>query len=288
MKIQQSWLTTSEISKIFKVNVSTIKRWIDQGFLQATVTSGRHRRVQPKDFKAFIAKYPKLAGNSYVIKKIVTSKTASKANLNWQNYYAYLHSNSSLSAHNKLEEMFLLNISILDILENIIAPTLIHIGKLWQERKISIYDEHRMTFLLRMDLLALERLIPAKLTSKSPAAVLGCVAGDNHEIPLLMLHLLLKKQGYRTIILGINNPAQEIIRAAEKEKASLVCLTQTFSKIRLASYFNKVYQHTKSTKVWLVSGGAGWPKDLRQPKKGYEYFNNLREFYGFSKKLKEF
>jgi len=285
MKNLRNWLTTSEISKIFKVNVSTIKRWIDKGFFRVSVTSGGHRRVDPKDFKAFIAKYPKLAGNSYVIKKIIKGKELNKKALNWQNYYIYLYSNSSLNVQNKLEEMFLMNVSVVDILQNVVAPTLVHIGKLWQKGKISIYDEHRMTFLLRMDLLGLEKLISGRIGFGSPTAVLGCVAGDNHEIPLLMLHLLLKQQGYRTVILGINNPASEIIHASRKEYASLICLTQTFSKIRLDSYFDKVYKYAKSSKVWLASGGAGWPITLRKSKKGYRYFDSLSEFNKFSKKL---
>jgi excisionase family DNA binding protein len=49
------YLTTKEISKLLKVNLLTVRRWITSGKLIA-IDLGKEYRVERKDFEAFITK----------------------------------------------------------------------------------------------------------------------------------------------------------------------------------------------------------------------------------------
>ena len=49
------YLTTKEIASIIKVNVLTVRRWIDSGKLPATFL-GKEYRIKKSDFEQFLKK----------------------------------------------------------------------------------------------------------------------------------------------------------------------------------------------------------------------------------------
>ncbi|OGS24659.1 MAG: hypothetical protein A2297_07650 [Elusimicrobia bacterium RIFOXYB2_FULL_48_7] len=50
-------LTTYQISKLCKVDLSTVIDWINQGKMKAYRTPGGHRRIKMEDFKSFLKEY---------------------------------------------------------------------------------------------------------------------------------------------------------------------------------------------------------------------------------------
>lgn len=222
------------LAKLLKVNASTIKRWVDKGLLKAEKTGGGHRRISSESLALFISNQKSLSGFSYILAKINKEKNTERKT-GWQEYYFFLYANTSLSSKNILEELLLRGMDLLEIIDSIILPVLVKIGQSWRDGKLNIYEEHRMTFLLRSDLLRLDRML-SPIKTKAPVAILACVKDEQHEIPLILLHLLLKQKGWRTIILGINTPAKQAALAAKVNKAQVVCLTKSFSKINEASY----------------------------------------------------
>ena len=49
----EDWLTTDEIAKDLKVNVKTVRNWINSGELAAIDVGGEYR-IYRKDYEAFI------------------------------------------------------------------------------------------------------------------------------------------------------------------------------------------------------------------------------------------
>ena len=273
--ITKDFYSAPELAKLLKVNPSTIKRWIDKDMLKAEKTPGGHRRVSTQNLAQFVSEQKKLTHSSYIISRLNQDKLIRKK-LDWEDYYFFLYSNTSLSSKNLLEEQFLRGVPLLDIIENIILPVLLKVGVSWEAGRLSIYDEHRMTFLLRSDLLRLDRMLPPLSQKKSSTAVLACVEDENHEIPIFLLHLLLKQKGWRTIILGINTPAEEAAKAVVKNNAQLLCLAKSFSKIDEMAYLRKINKNLGQKKVKVALGGAGWKlKDFKF--KGFKFYSTFRE-----------
>lgn len=264
------------LAKLLGVNPSTIKRWVDKGLLEAQKTPGGHRRVSAEALSKFISSQKNLADFSYVIKRLSRAKDI-PADLDWEGYYNFLLKNTNLSSQNLLEEQFLRGTAILEIIEKIVLPVLVEVGQAWVKGQISIYDEHRMAFLLRSDLLRLERMLPHIQSASAPLAVLACVKDENHEIPLLLLHLLLKQKGWQTIILGINTPAKEAAKAAVQNRAQMLCLTKSFSKIKEQEYLASLKKELKGFKVTVALGGAGW-KITQLERFGCKRYQSLRAF----------
>ncbi len=271
----KDYYSAPELAKLLKVNASTIKRWVDKNLLKAEKTAGGHRRVNADSIAAFISKQKNLAGRSYILNRLSKKRSAQKK-LDWQGYYFFLYSNTSLSSKNILEEQLLMGVGLLEIIEEIILPVLVKIGQAWRNGHLNIYEEHRMTFLLRSDLLRLDRMLPI-IKANSPMAILACVKDEHHEIPLLLLHLLLKQQGWRPIILGINTPAEQAALAVKKNQAKILCLTKSFSKTNELNYLETLHSHLGKAKPFIALGGVGW-KAVNIENKYGKKFSEFREF----------
>lgn len=261
--MQNVHFTPPQIAKMLEVNVSTIKRWVDKGFLQATITAGGHRRISKMQLAQFTKKYPSLAKESYILHRL-TEKRRQPVTQQWKEYYRALLSNDSVSSERVIERAYIANHSIPDILDQIVGPTLQHIGMEWQKGIISIFEEHKMSFLIRMHLFRLSDLIAYSETKKQKTAMLACVAHEQHEIVLQMLAIIFKLHGWKVHILGINIPSIELVKAGQHIKPDLIALTKVFTKSGSLEYLNVIAQYARRHNIALLYGGSGWSKIIQE------------------------
>ncbi len=259
--MQNVHLSPPDLAPLFGVNVSTIKRWIDRGFLPAQVTTGGHRRVSREQLVAFVAKYPRYASRSYILGQL--SRGVKAPDQDWKRYYQALRSNDTDASQRFIEELYIRRIPLIGILERVISRTLEQIGTDWARGVISVYDEHRMSFEVRSHLYRLQQLIPTPRRTASRIALLACVAGEHHELPLQILGLILQQQGWTMHTLGINISTVELTRAMQRLKPTLVCLTKTYRIGGSLDFLNVVAAQTKKRRIRLAYGGNGWSRIIR-------------------------
>lgn len=251
--MQNVHFTPPKLAEIFGVNESTIKRWIDKGMLKATKSPGGHRRVTQEQLEEFIHNFPKNAPNSYVISQYVES---GKEEIDWKEYYTHLLHNRSARAKDILNTAKVHRYSLLEQLEKIVQPSLVNIGLEWEREDISIYQEHRMSFLVRQHFEHLRQMYPqAKKNGKH--AVLACAPGDHHEMPLQMADLLLQERGWKTSVLGINIPLEELKAAIAEVEPEMVCLSNIVGDVDPA-YLASVSKQTKRQGGELILAGSKW------------------------------
>jgi methanogenic corrinoid protein MtbC1 len=258
---------------------------VDKGFIQSVKTSGGHRRISREQLAAFVQRYPDHVHNSYVLSRLLKNKQTRLKD--WQKYYRHLHQNEVRQAEQQVQQLYLANVPIATILDEVIAPALRHIGDEWFAGHVSVFEEHRMSFIVRVQLLKLDQLIPDRTDTHSPLAILACAAGDHHELPLLMVGLILKRNGRRTTNLGINISASEMDKACRLLKPQLVCLTKTYSQGQNASaYLAHIKPMIKKIKARLIIGGNGWPASLQKKSQDtrYRYIPDLGALDGYLKK----
>lgn len=253
--MQNVHFSTNELAELFRVNVSTVKRWIDRDLLVAEITPGGHRRVTKKQLEIFIRNNKKLSLHSYVLKRL-NKKTENRKDA-WKHLYKKLLANDIAACRNFLRDYFLSQSKFTFLLEDIMTPVLRHIGEEWANKRISIYQEHQMSFLIRLFLVEMNSYIPEP-SKNAPKAVLACVEGDRHEIPLQMLSLILKMRGVAPIVLGTNIPVSEIIRACENTKPSFLLITRVFQNLRTFNYLQTLARYADIHKIRMIYGGEGW------------------------------
>lgn len=266
-----------QLADIFDVNPSTIKRWVDKGYLKATITPGGHRRVSPAQLRAFIDSYPKYAGKSYTIARQSKKAESGKA-MDWNEYYLAVYEERYEEALAMVDDAFTAGIAPHLICQDLIAPALINVGYLWEEKLISVYDEHRMSFWIRRQLDHLLTLSGQEGTA-SKTALLACAPGDSHEIALLMAHIVLANAGWKVVHLGINVPRRSMVKAMKEFEPDVVCLSRQYTERKNVDYLKAIRAALKDG-ASLVMGGNWNEKEVAYAKraKQVELVASLAEF----------
>ncbi len=244
--------TPPELARRLGVNESTVKRWIDRGMLEASVTSGGHRRIREEHLRAFIEKNPKLRAKSYALRRFHKAKE-----LGWEQYFSLQRTGEFRRARTYLETSFVASGNIRLVLEQIVAPTLREIGEAWIRGELDILDEHRMSFCVRSDLIALQALLPAAKRG-APRALLACVPGENHELALILLSLRVQAVGWQPIVLGINVPFHLVPDTVARHQAAAVCLVKLYGDAPPVDRELATLRAQLPSKVKLFVGGTGW------------------------------
>ena len=91
----------------------------------------------------------------------------------------------------------------------IMTPCLVKIGEAWHNGDILISTEHLSSNYLRGRLVNLMQSFPARRAA--PRVIMGCAPSEQHEIGMLILAVLLRRDGYRVDYLGANIPAEDLI-----------------------------------------------------------------------------
>jgi len=276
--------TPPQLASLFGVNVSTIKRWINKNFLKANVTPGGHRRVSREQLEIFIKKHPQYTRRSYVLNRLNKKGHCPEPDC-WKYYYRFLLKSENDKAGQLLEKEYLSGSSILDILHMVITPTMSHIADDWSKKRISVFEEHRMSFYLRSHLLQLDRFISPVASHKPPAAILACAPGEYHELPLQLLALVLKLNGWKSHILGLNISIFELLKAANKIQPKIIIISKTYTQKESIAYFNKLFAYSKKNSICIACGGCTWEKTFKRGiwknKKCARFFPALSTFNDF-------
>ena len=109
-----------------------------------------------------------------------------------------------------------------EITLNVIGPVLAELGDAWAQGRITVSDEHLASNYLR------QRLLMWMVTGPHPREtspiVLACAPGEWHEGSLLMLGVLLRRQGWPVAYLGQNVPFADLATFVQKIQPSAMVL----------------------------------------------------------------
>jgi len=109
-----------------------------------------------------------------------------------------------------------------DLTLEVIAPALNEIGRLWEAGRITVATEHLASNYLR------HRLLMWLVTGPRPRdvapVVLACAPDEWHEGSLLMLGVLLSRQGWPVAYLGQNVPFHDLANFVAETKPPVVVL----------------------------------------------------------------
>ncbi len=116
-------------------------------------------------------------------------------------------------------------LSVEDVCLFVLSGALVDIGELWQRGEATIATEH---FASRF----VQRKLSALFNSSTPddgagPVLASCVAGEQHEIGLLLTSLFLSRRGYLVIYLGADVPNEDINRAVFDVKPAFVLLSSS-------------------------------------------------------------
>ena len=111
----------------------------------------------------------------------------------------------------------------LTVFERVVVPLMREIGVGWHAGSVTVAQEHFATNFVRARLDLLTRQVMP--LAGAPTVLLACIEGEQHELGLLMLTVMLRFQGLRTIYLGQDVPDDALVRTSEDTQPEVVALS---------------------------------------------------------------
>lgn len=112
-------------------------------------------------------------------------------------------------------------------IEEIVGPALRTVGDRWQDGPACVAEEHLLSEVVQS---RLQTMLGDRRHAVRGTVVLACAPGEQHEIGLLALAVLLQADGWLAVYLGPNAPLESSVALAARTGAELLCLSVSSPK----------------------------------------------------------
>lgn len=210
-------LSTRDLSRIFQVNESSVKRWADLGVLHCFRTPGGHRKFTVDEVLRF-ARDQKFVLDDEALGVLGVAGQSTRAPgpreieaLGDELLEALTRQNSDAGSR-LLLEAHASHLSLETICDSVIRRAVDRLETLREAGQIEPFEERIATMKLIEALVRLSDAI-GTVPQSSFHALLACVPGEAHDIDLRCVRLVLQRRGWRVTFLG-GTPQEGSIEAA--------------------------------------------------------------------------
>jgi methanogenic corrinoid protein MtbC1 len=140
----------------------------------------------------------------------------------------------------------------------VLLPAQVELGRMWVANEINVAEEH---FASQTTKTVMSQLLPraAMQPPNGKTMIAAAVAGNQHDIGLQAVADFFEMDGWRTVLLGANVPARDLVQAVDGFAADLLGLsvsqTTQFEAVRTA--IEAVRGGARGTEISILLGGRG-------------------------------
>lgn len=173
----------------------------------------------------------------------------------------------------QLLEDALVTYSPLELINTVLLDGMKTVGDLFGARKMQLPSVLDSAGVMKQAVAYLEPKMEKKSGSQKGTIVLATVKGDVHDIGKNLVDIILSNNGYRVINLGIKQPGDTIIKAAQEHKADAIGLSGLLVKSTLEMKY--VIQDLERQKLEfpVICGGAALTRKYVEDDLRREYAN---------------
>ncbi|HEX7154679.1 MAG TPA: B12-binding domain-containing protein [Thermoanaerobaculia bacterium] len=263
--------TSAEAAHAFRVGVSSIKRWTDEGELESVRTPGGHRRYTLGALHRF-ARIRGLAIDALPAIAELDRRIELPQPADVTLFDALVHGDAEAVRRLMTPRVDGLA-SRAAFLDRVVGDALREIGWRWERGRLGIEEEHRAS---QMVVEAVDRLRPAAPT-ESKLALLACPPGELHDLPLRLTRLMFEWGGWRTDFLGASTPWESLRTAIECWKPHAVALSSRDGDSFRDEAFEALARWCTTNGIHVLVGGE-WARGGTGDVEGYLRFRTLRGF----------
>lgn len=233
MEAKQSAISPRQAADLLGVHASSIKRWCNAGSLECWYTPGGHRRI-PVDavftFAETEAIECALLGFAPHTLAVWDGMERARRDDDYSGLITLAHDwlaeDRSELTYRLLRTLLDFGFSLATLFDAVVGPVMGRIGQAWEDDRLAIGDEHRMTHTVTEMLIHLRYdLHMDEHDPSAPVAIVGCTQGEYHELGALMVRILLESEGWHVYYLSADVPTEEFAAQQAKHHASLVAIS---------------------------------------------------------------
>ena len=281
-------LTTRELSLALGVSESSIKRWADDGTIEAARTLGGHRRIPLAEAVRFVRETraplarPELLGLPDLAAagdQPVEPGDAAERLL------ASLRAGAAAEARGIVQALFVAGQPVAAIVDGPLQRAMTKIGEEWRHDAAGIAREHRATDIAIQSLNQLRALLAPPLDALVAAG--GAPSGDPYILPSLAAATVLAAEGMRAENLGPDLPIPALRGAIAALRPALVWISvsRAVQPDRLAGEIAALAQSVRRDGVSVVVGGRALSPRLLPSLANLHVGGSMAELAAFARGL---
>src|SRR5256884_8554538 len=172
-----------------------------------------------------------------------------------------------------LLEEALVQYTPLDLINTVLLDGMKTVGDLFGSRKMQLPSVLDAAGVMKQAVAYLEPKMEEETGSQEATIVLATVKGDVHDIGKNLVDIILTNNGFRVVNLGIKQPGDTIIRAAQEHQADAIGLSGLLVKSTLEMKY--VIQDLERQKLEfpVICGGGGFMREDVEVDLRREYAN---------------
>lgn len=253
MEPQTQVLSPRQLAQAIGVSESSVKRWVDDGKIEAHKTEGGHRRI----LRSEAIRYLRSTGTPLLRPDVLglphrEDTAALPADQVKELLLGHLLAGREGGAETLLVSRFVGGASVAELADGPIRGALVEIGQLWHSREDGIAVEHRAMEVVLHTVHSLRELLPDPRPT-APVAIGG--APDVYRLPTLLASMCLLEEGFRAVNLGPQTPLPVLADQAERDRARLVWLSVTESDRVDARELGRLADRCAERSATLLLGG---------------------------------
>lgn len=257
------FFNTSDVAEMLRVDKSTVKRWANEGKLKCFRTPGGHRKFYADEVYNFVKQFhyeistlqttQDVASDDAIIKKILEKKEYGVLAAVCFHVAIKGKKDDALSL---FVAMHRAGLSVANIFDFILMPTLKKISDTYAINKISYQEYH----LARYSLISAILQLPPSVIHRSynnKTIICTSLGDDEHDIELMAMVTLLETEGYTVLNLGPGMNAESVAQMMYRTKPFAVCihLSAGTDTERLITNLVQLQEAAKTTSTKLVYRG---------------------------------
>lgn len=166
--------------------------------------------------------------------------------------------------------------SPLEVINTILLDGMKTVGELFGARKMQLPSVLDSASVMKQAVAYLEpKMEKSGSGSQKGTIVLATVKGDVHDIGKNLVDIILSNNGYKVVNLGIKQPADTIIAAAQEHRAHAIGLSGLLVKSTLEMKYVLQDLHTQKLEFPVICGGAALTRKYVEDDLRREYSNGV-------------
>ena len=161
----------------------------------------------------------------------------------------------------------------LDLINTVLLDGMKTVGDLFGARKMQLPSVLDSAGVMKQAVAYLEPKMEKKSGSQKATIVLATVKGDVHDIGKNLVDIILSNNGYRVVNLGIKQPADTIIKAAQEHGAAAIGLSGLLVKSTLEMKYVIQDLQRQQLEFPVICGGAALTRKYVEDDLRREYAN---------------
>ncbi|MEO5685278.1 MAG: MerR family transcriptional regulator [Chitinophagaceae bacterium] len=285
--------TIRDVENLSGIKAHTLRMWEQRyGLCVCKRRASQHRYYDGEDLK-YILRIAYLYHNGYRISRIAALSSEEINQLALKKFnndeYEVLVNQLVESCLEYDEQKFekslrslLGNMGLEKGIEKVVFPFLDKIGLLWMTGHVLPAQEHISSHLIQKFIISATNALPAVTENKGYRFLLFTPQGEMHEMPLLFVQYILKRRGFKSIMLGKNITADMIEYCCTHHTVTHLYfhLITNFTNGSADEYVNKLSAAFPNLQI-MASGGALKGLDKLNTPPNVTILHSLQEVIAF-------